>query len=721
MKDLGAIYQKNIESFAKGAKPRIPFYSTVTGSELSDLDAFGSSYWRANLESPVLFNAAIRAAQKVQKSSTLYIELGPHPALQGPLSQILREVGQSGDSSVGSLVRDVDCQTSLLNLAGNLFLKGIPIRFPQVVPSGKILNNLPSYSWQRTGPYWDESRIVNEYRFRKHPPHELLGSRVIDGNDEPRWRNMLSTDNVSWVADHNVASKIIVPGAGFITMIGEALYQLTGIRPYTLRHVSISAALILNLGVPVEVSTRLSPMRLTESLDSSWFEFQISSYDGSSWMKHCSGEASSSVDSSIDPITTQPIVPLQRKVSTEGWYNTMKRVGLNYGPAFRGMSSISAAVDTKMGVATISNYEVSGGSTYAMHPATLDVCFQLMTVAAYQGQRRRYKRLDVPTYVEEIFINAASQEMYALATSPKDTQAITGSLIATDGQNVSLQMKGFKTSSLDNNFAAGSENTRNITQIEWKADSDFCHLGNFMKPCKRTRSEFILLEELFLLCIMEHEDQIVLCQDTPAHLHKFFSWIKNLAGSVRSGTCQTIPDSRSLARLGSSERVERIRAISSDVENTEFSSCALAIRRLFENATSIFDGTTNPLNVLMQDNVLIELYSAVELSDFGGLFEHLAHKNPQLRILEIGAGTGGTTAFVLRALHSVFKERMYAKYTYTDVSAGFMREAKERFGFYENIEYAVLDISQDPITQGFESGAYDLIIASNVSINTSVK
>jgi hypothetical protein len=51
---------------------------------------------------------------------------------------------------------------------------------------------------------------------------------------------------------------------------------------------------------------------------------------------------------------------------------------------------------------------------------------------------------------------------------------------------------------------------------------------------------------------------------------------------------------------------------------------------------------------------------------------------------------------------------------YTDISSGFFLAAKERFKNYQGIDFKVLDISKDPVEQGFKSGSYDLIIAANV-------
>jgi amino acid adenylation domain-containing protein len=82
----------------------------------------------------------------------------------------------------------------------------------------------------------------------------------------------------------------------------------------------------------------------------------------------------------------------------------------------------------------------------------------------------------------------------------------------------------------------------------------------------------------------------------------------------------------------------------------------------------------------------------------------------RLRVLEVGAGTGGTTGYVLGAL-----PREQTQYVYTDLSAAFFAAARRRFGAdHPFIEYRVLDIEKDPVAQGFRAHQYDLILASNV-------
>lgn len=86
----------------------------------------------------------------------------------------------------------------------------------------------------------------------------------------------------------------------------------------------------------------------------------------------------------------------------------------------------------------------------------------------------------------------------------------------------------------------------------------------------------------------------------------------------------------------------------------------------------------------------------------------------KLKILEIGAGTGATTAEVLRGLTVDRTE-----YTFTDVSNVFLSKAQAKFRDYPYLRYSLLDIEKDPEMQGLPAGRFDVILAANVLHATS--
>jgi acyl transferase domain-containing protein/SAM-dependent methyltransferase len=79
------------------------------------------------------------------------------------------------------------------------------------------------------------------------------------------------------------------------------------------------------------------------------------------------------------------------------------------------------------------------------------------------------------------------------------------------------------------------------------------------------------------------------------------------------------------------------------------------------------------------------------------------------RIIEVGAGTGGTTSFILPVL-----PRHRTSYFFTDTSEFFFNHAEEKFKTYPFVNYAPLDIEKSPEEQGFDSQKFDFVIAANV-------
>ncbi len=81
----------------------------------------------------------------------------------------------------------------------------------------------------------------------------------------------------------------------------------------------------------------------------------------------------------------------------------------------------------------------------------------------------------------------------------------------------------------------------------------------------------------------------------------------------------------------------------------------------------------------------------------------------RLRVLEIGAGTGGTTSAVLARLPADQLE-----YTFTDVSAHFLGRARRKFAELGCVDYRTLDIEGDLTAQGFAGQRFDIVVAANV-------
>ncbi|WP_198653556.1 methyltransferase [Actinocorallia populi] len=90
-------------------------------------------------------------------------------------------------------------------------------------------------------------------------------------------------------------------------------------------------------------------------------------------------------------------------------------------------------------------------------------------------------------------------------------------------------------------------------------------------------------------------------------------------------------------------------------------------------------------------------------------------KTPQtrpLRVLELGAGVGGTT---MDALDALAGEEI--DYHFTDVSRYFLSLGRERFGHRKGVRFGLFDINEDPLGQGVPPGSLDVVLSANVLHN----
>ncbi|KAH8802447.1 putative polyketide synthase [Xylogone sp. PMI_703] len=707
---VGDLYRELITKHVSPRPPAIPFYSSVKSEVLLNASDFWPQYWQDNLECPVLFHSAVKALV-VSSECRVHLEIGPHAALSGPLRQIYKETPASPISYVSALIRSKDCVNSFLEAVGQMWALGVPISYPFDSRTTNVLSDLPTYPWNYEKGYWAETRVMRNWRFRKHLPHDLIGLRTIEGSEvSPTWRNILRLAEVPWLSDHCVGNDVVFPGAAYIAMAGEAMFQINDIRDYTVRDVELSKAMVIYNDKPLEIFTNLQPQRLTSTLNSEWYEFQILSYDGATWNKHCSGLVRSGRASTFPTKRTES---LDRQVSTSRWYTTMSRVGLNYGQRFSGLKNIAASVTVNVARADIFDKQEIGESLYMIHPATLDLVFQTFTVASTRGIHRNLKTLALPTFIEELYIGDTTTRAIQVnsATIAGKSGTDQGDSYGISDDQMVFYVKGFRRAPLDIDKPLEVK----ALQLQWKPHFDFLNAGDLMKLEHDIKDQLEYLEKLYVLCAIESRNTLVGLKNSEPHLNKFRAWLDQQFERFQQPGLPLVGDSINLVRMSSAERRELIPKL---LEQCKASGCwapATATYRGFIEAANIFEGRTDYLDLLLQDGVLAGIYDWYNnIWNFKDYMQLLGHLKPQLRVLEIGAGTGGLTYKLLQHLKSDFGERLYLKYTYTDISSGFFVQAKERFKDYEGIEYKTLDISKNPLEQGFNAGEYDLILASNV-------
>ncbi|RWA10956.1 hypothetical protein EKO27_g4170 [Xylaria grammica] len=140
------------------------------------------------------------------------------------------------------------------------------------------------------------------------------------------------------------------------------------------------------------------------------------------------------------------------------------------------------------------------------------------------------------------------------------------------------------------------------------------------------------------------------------------------------------------------------------------------------NLRALITRERDPLEVFFRDGLAERFYDAITNDvfkpDAKRSLDLASHERPNLRLLEVGAGTGSMTQRVLAALLELEARDGAAKfqdYTYTDISTAFFEAARNRsHDAKSRIMYRTLDLELDPIEQGYEEGAYDIVLAGSV-------
>ena len=195
----------------------VPFISSVTGLPTRRLD---NAYWWSNIRQPVRFAAAMQTVMRDYQPSVL-LEIAPHSALQSTLAQCLEGVDPA-PACVPTLMRDTDACMGFQNSLGALFRAGVHLDFAAQYPRPRpIAHRLPGHPRDEQTTmdlHCDNEMFVRQGEYSHGP---LVGHRVPC--DHILFEARLSEADFPWLADHRVHHAAIMPAAGYLELILEAL------------------------------------------------------------------------------------------------------------------------------------------------------------------------------------------------------------------------------------------------------------------------------------------------------------------------------------------------------------------------------------------------------------------------------------------------------------------------------------------------------------------
>lgn len=215
-----------------------------------------------------------------------------------------------------------------------------------------------------------------------------------------------------------VGGNAIMPGAGFICMALEMLYQkyrallqaedATNIAPndlcYRFRNTRFSRALVLEEGKDAVIISTLT--QVPGSKD--WHEFRISTLEGDVLSENCSGLAR--IQDPIDePLEGEDATPLKSAQAPKLWYKCQREIGMEFGPAFQKLLKVEAVNGQRSCRTSVSlappEGKYSPQSYYPIHPAALDGCLQTPVPSNASGDRTNVRSVMIPALIDDFLIN----------------------------------------------------------------------------------------------------------------------------------------------------------------------------------------------------------------------------------------------------------------------------------------------------------------------------
>lgn len=708
------------------------------------------------------------------------VEIGPHAALQGPIKQTLSQIKKEDTSYLTAIRRGETAEFAALQLAGALWSRGADVKLDlanslkstpkQFVP----LSDMPKYPWNHETKYWHEAAPSKSHRFRHAPRTDLLGYPVQEFSMlEPQWKNILYIAELPWISDHKVRGNDIYPAAGMVCAALEGARQIADksrvVDSFQFGDISIGRALMIPPSDPgVDVFTRLSPQKTKlQSADMSpWYEFTFNSLEvpeakDSNYVEHARGfvainyrPKSNETFPNINETTAEAARTKKEyqdiessgilDVSKETHYTNTMEMGFDYGPTFQGLTSAKIAHGQASFTITITdtaaimpaNFEYE----HLLHPSTLDAAIQSASQAMRMSAKKTSESM-VPTGFEGLLVSAnmpkgPHTQLVGFSKAHKtgyrdNTATIMISNPAWEENMLEIHNLGF-TGLGDNNDQLIDDDQevalrKMCTEVHWKPDIALLDVqanqhqvlcGQGVESPQELDDWGLVATKataLFTKRALQSLTPEIEANLPAPHFKHLVQWMRDRYEEMKTGKLD-YQNGADWSHLSARDEEKAIATYSEKYPEDGKLVCAIG-----KNLHAILEGTIQPLEIMTQDDMLTTIYAEGRtlrsgLSMFKEWFDLQGYKQPDMKVLEIGAGTGSVTLPILQVLGGQGgRTPRFGSYCFTDISTGWFEKAQELFKPWQGrIDFKRLNVEEDVFDQGFESESFDVIAASNV-------
>lgn len=718
----------------------LPMISTVTGCPIDGTELVGEYWWR-NVRLTVQFAPAV--LQLLNDGYNAFVELSPHPVLSGSISEMLAARDAHG-TVVPSLRRSEDEPVQMLSSLGQLYTAGYPVDWQRLFPEGAQRVPLPRHRWTRTR-YWYETEAERERRMGVHQ-HPLLGTRQ-DVTD-PLWRSTVDRKVLSYLDGHRVQGQVVFPGAGYTELALAAGHEMWGSGRLLLEEVQIQQALFLP--DTVEAPTL---QFVYHPEDASYEIHSRATAADPDWLRHVIGYLRQ-FEGDHPTVDRAELENRMEEVPPEEYYAVFKMIGLDYGPSFRGIKRLWRGEAEALGQIQLAEECRAEPVDYRFHPALLDPCTQVILGAIREalGAENLYY---LPVYIDKVRFFSRPKDTVVWSYM-RLTQFNTNGLqvdiwIFDEAGRVLMEIDGYRCRALE-------RSTARETPLNW-----FYETRWHEKP---------LTDPVMAPPMPSVRDIVASSKRQLTELDRELGWSKvRDRGEAALNRLAAEYVRRALQDLGEPGRAGDVISLRSLIDErgvqarhdrlvVRFMSLLeregfvnqsgpeqwqvrrditvqdpgaswrrvlanhsamlpemVVLQRFGTQLKSALRGEVDPVELLFPDGsteiaerkyeFLTPSNTAVELC-VRRVVENLG-QGRNIRILEVGGGTGGITANILPALPA-----RQTQYVFTDVSRFFLTKVEQKFRAFPFVDFKVLDVEKDPVSQGFEPRSFDIVLASHV-------
>lgn len=431
-------------------------------------------------------------------------------------------------------------------------------------------------------------------------------------------------------------------------------------------------------------------------------------------------------DDRINSDLAQASVSCTRALNNHAFYKYCQKAGIDYGKSFQLLEDINWDGDA-LAIAKIDVTGTEHQSVSLTHPAVLDSALQVLLAQRTKGLSEPPPAM-VPSRMFNAWFAASGWQPPKTSSVQVLTERSSGANdpgleaivhVLSDQKTPLCSIEKIVMSPVSGQQETETSEAMMLHNVEWRPQISLMSPHELHRACDAdlfTKDETpmtdfrkvleVALDKVTRKVVKELSDTER--KQVPESLTKHVEWMEHYVASQPG-----LSPSESMGDLCLEPMLEQVETL-----HPSWNIFPAIARDL----KPILLGEKDPLQIAfgtgLAETFYADIFSNICDSKFETLLELLSHENPTLRVLEVGAGTGGMTKHILSALSNLEKHSggtRFSEYTYTDISPSFFDSASGQFQDHkERMTFKVFNLDSSARDQGFTEASYDVIVAGCV-------